>query len=839
MHPYRTHLCDELRASDVGETVRLAGWVHRVRDHGGVLFVDLRDHYGTTQVLADSDSPAFSQMERVRAEWCIRIDGTVKARAPELVNAKIPTGEVEVFVRDLEVLGPAEELPLQVFGEPDYPEETRLRFRYLDLRRDALHANMVLRSDVVRSVRERMWGAGFREYQTPIITASSPEGARDFLVPSRLHPGRFYALPQAPQIFKQLIMVSGFDRYFQIAPCFRDEDPRADRSPTDFYQLDMEMSFVTQEDVFATIEPVIAGLFEQFGEGRTVDAHWPRIPFAEALRKYGTDKPDLRNPIEMQDVSEHFRGSGFAIFARILEQDGTEVRAIPAPGGGSRKFCDRMNAWAQAQGLPGMGYIFWRARANPLAQSFKDALDRTSSVLQSVSGNQEQRVREKRRFQEAAREAAEKVSLTDAEAETIIDQIDELRETGDEDGASFLRAAYFGDYEPAGPLAKNIGPERTEAIRRQLDLGPGDAAFFLAGRPEDFEAVAGRARTEVGRGAWPHRRVPLRLRLDRRLPDVRARRGGGRGLLPQPLLDAPRRAGGAGGRSPAGAGLPVRPRLQRLRDRVGRDPQPPPRRDVPRLRGRGLLGRGGRAPLPRAPHRLPLRRAAARRLCCRHRPHRDAARRRREHPRGHHVPHDPAGRGPDDGRPHRAHAGAASGAAPARPAAGRLMALRAAAVPPALRALARADALLDVAEGTDPAALGARLDPDRFDCAEQIRAVADFALRATLPLAGREVPEVPERADPRASLAFARCHVEGLSEAEFDGAEARRIRHRAGFADLDQTGAEYLHLFALPNLWFHLSVAHATLKVAGVSVGKADFDGFHAYPAGFSFAPKA
>ena len=225
MHPYRTHLCDELRASDVGETVRLAGWVHRVRDHGGVLFVDLRDHYGTTQVLADSDSPAFSQMERVRAEWCIRIDGTVKARAPELVNAKIPTGEVEVFVRDLEVLGPAEELPLQVFGEPDYPEETRLRFRYLDLRREALHANMVLRSDVVRSVRERMWGAGFREYQTPIITASSPEGARDFLVPSRLHPGRFYALPQAPQIFKQLIMVSGFDRYFQIAPCFRDEDP--------------------------------------------------------------------------------------------------------------------------------------------------------------------------------------------------------------------------------------------------------------------------------------------------------------------------------------------------------------------------------------------------------------------------------------------------------------------------------------------------------------------------------------------------------------------------------------------------------------------------------------
>ena len=329
MHPYRTHRCDELRATDVGETVRLAGWVHRVRDHGGILFVDLRDHYGTTQVLADPDSPAFAAMEGVRAEWCIRVDGTVKARDPSLVNAKIPTGEVEVFVRDLEVLGPAEELPLPVFGDQEYPEETRLRYRYLDLRREGLHANMTLRSDVVRSVRERMWGAGFREYQTPIITASSPEGARDFLVPSRLHPGRFYALPQAPQIFKQLIMVSGFDRYFQIAPCFRDEDPRADRSPTDFYQLDMEMSFVTQEDVFAAIEPVIAGLFEQFGEGRTVDADWPRIPYAEALAKYGTDKPDLRNPIEMQDVSEHFRGSGFAIFARILE--GGERKCARSP----------------------------------------------------------------------------------------------------------------------------------------------------------------------------------------------------------------------------------------------------------------------------------------------------------------------------------------------------------------------------------------------------------------------------------------------------------------------------------------------------------------------------
>ena len=374
MHRFRTHTCAGLDASNVGETVRLAGWVHRVRDHGGVLFVDLRDHYGTTQVLADPDSPVFTEMERVRSEWCIRVDGEVKARDPSLVNPRIPTGEIEVFVRGLEVLGPAEELPLPVFGDQDYPEETRLRYRYLDLRREGLHERIVLRSDVVRDVRERMWEAGFREYQTPILTASSPEGARDFLVPSRLHPGRFYALPQAPQIFKQLIMVSGFDKYFQIAPCFRDEDPRADRSPTDFYQLDVEMSFVTQDDVFATMQPIVAGVFERFGEGRTVDTEWPRIPYAEALRKYGTDKPDLRNPIEMQDVSEHFRGSGFAIFAKLLEQEGTEVRAIPAPTGGSRKFCDRMNAWAQAQGLPGMGYIFWRPRNQSLGAKLAEQM---------------------------------------------------------------------------------------------------------------------------------------------------------------------------------------------------------------------------------------------------------------------------------------------------------------------------------------------------------------------------------------------------------------------------------------------------------------------------------
>jgi len=421
MHAYRSHTCAGLTKENVGETVRLAGWVHRIRDHGGVLFIDLRDHYGVTQVLADPDSPVFAEVEKVRSEWCIRIDGTVKARDESLVNHKIPTGEIEVFVRDIEILGRVDgDLPLQVFGDQDYPEETRLRYRYLDLRREKLQHNITLRSDVVASIRRRMWEIGFREYQTPIITASSPEGARDFLVPSRLHPGKFYALPQAPQLFKQLIMVSGFDRYFQIAPCFRDEDPRADRSPTDFYQLDMEMSFVEQQDVFDTVAPVIAGVFEEFGKGRKVDApaDWPQIAYRDAMKWYGTDKPDLRNPIRMQDVSEHFRGSGFAIFAKLLEHDGNEIRAIPAPTGGSRKFCDRMNAYAQKEGLPGMGYIFWREGADGM--------------------------------------------------------------------------------EAAGPLAKNIGPERTEAIRQQLGLGVGDAAFFLGGKPETFEAVAGRARSVIG-----------------------------------------------------------------------------------------------------------------------------------------------------------------------------------------------------------------------------------------------------------------------------------------------------------------------------------------------------
>ena len=420
MHDYRSHTCAELNIEDVGSEVRLSGWVHRIRDHGGVLFIDLRDHYGMTQVLCDPDSPVFTEVENVRSEWCIRIDGTVKARDNELRNSKIATGDIEVFVRDIEVLGASAELPLIVFGDQEYPEETRLRYRFLDLRREVMQKNIKLRADVIASIRRRMWDIGFKEYQTPIITASSPEGARDFLIPSRLHEGKFYALPQAPQQFKQLIMVSGFDKYFQIAPCFRDEDPRADRSPTDFYQLDMEMSFVTQQDVFNTVSPVIADIFKEFSEGKAVDSpeNWEIISYRDAAIWYGTDKPDLRNPIRMQDVSTHFKNSGFAIFSNILEKDGTEIRAIPAPGGGSRKFCDRMNSFAQKEGLPGMGYIFWRDNE--------------------------------------------------------------------------------GQMEAAGPLAKNIGPERTEAIRGQLGLSVGDAAFFLGGSPKTFQRVSGKARDVIG-----------------------------------------------------------------------------------------------------------------------------------------------------------------------------------------------------------------------------------------------------------------------------------------------------------------------------------------------------
>ncbi len=475
MHVYRSHTCAELNARHVGEGVRLSGWVHRVRDHGGVLFIDLRDHYGITQVIADADSPAFADVGRVRAEWVVRIDGRVKAREAALVNPKILTGEIEVYVTGLDVLGAADELPMPVFGDVDYPEETRLTYRFLDLRREKLHGNMMLRSRVVQSMRRRMWDQGFTEFQTPIITASSPEGARDFLVPSRLHPGKFYALPQAPQQFKQLIMVAGFDRYFQIAPCFRDEDPRADRSPTDFYQLDIEMSFVEQADVFAAVQPVIAGVFEEFGQGRRVDADWPLISYRDSFKWYGSDKPDLRNPIRMQDVSEHFAGSGFAIFAKLLEVAGNEVRAIPAPGG-TRKFCDRMNAFAQKEGLPGMGFIFWRAK-----ESTPDAID---LIVRALIG--EAKYDEIRALEAVGRAAEGKLKIL-----TAIDD-------GDLERVTFLMDAYFGPHEAAG-IAKNLEPERVEAIRQQLGLGIGDAAFFLGGKPEQFESFAGKARNEIGR----------------------------------------------------------------------------------------------------------------------------------------------------------------------------------------------------------------------------------------------------------------------------------------------------------------------------------------------------
>ncbi|MFT2211665.1 aspartate--tRNA ligase [Rhizobium giardinii] len=419
MHRYRSHTCAALSKADVGQTVRLSGWVHRVRDHGGLLFIDLRDHYGMTQIVVDPDSPAFKTAETVRGEWVIRIDGLVKARSDETVNKHMATGEIELYAQEIEVLSAAKELPLPVFGEPDYPEDVRLKYRFLDLRRETLHRNIVKRTQIIADMRRRMSEIGFAEYSTPILTASSPEGARDFLVPSRIHEGKFFALPQAPQQYKQLLMVAGFDRYFQIAPCFRDEDPRADRLPGEFYQLDLEMSFVTQEDVWNTMEPVLRGVFEQFAEGKPVTQQFRRIPHETAIRTYGSDKPDLRNPIEMQAVTEHFAGSGFKVFANMIASNPkVEVWAIPAKTGGSRAFCDRMNAWAQSTGQPGLGYIFWRKEGEKL--------------------------------------------------------------------------------EGAGPLAKNVGEERTDAIRTQLGLDDGDACFFVAGDPAKFYKFAGEARTRAG-----------------------------------------------------------------------------------------------------------------------------------------------------------------------------------------------------------------------------------------------------------------------------------------------------------------------------------------------------
>lgn len=416
MHPYRTHTCGALRADHAGQTVRLSGWVHRKRDHGGLLFIDLRDHYGITQVVIDAHSPLLEEAERIRPESVITVTGTVVRRTPDTVNQKIPTGEIELRAEAITVQSAAEVLPIQVAGDAEFPEELRLRYRFLDLRRERQHRNIVLRSQVIASIRRRMIEAGFIEFQTPILTASSPEGARDFLVPSRLHPGKFYALPQAPQQFKQLCMVAGFDRYFQIAPCFRDEDARADRSPGEFYQLDFEMSFVTQEDVFAAIEPVLAGVFEEFANGRSVTPPpFPRIAYDEAILAYGTDKPDLRNPLRIADVTEHFAGGGFGLFAGAIEK-GAVVRAIPAPGAGAkpRSFFDRLNEWARAEGAGGLGYIVFEAG------------------------------------------------------------------------------------EAKGPIAKNLEPERSAAIRRRFDLADGDAVFFVCAAPKEAAAFAGKVRLRLG-----------------------------------------------------------------------------------------------------------------------------------------------------------------------------------------------------------------------------------------------------------------------------------------------------------------------------------------------------
>ena len=416
MHAYRTHTCGALRLTDAGQPARLSGWVHRKRDHGQLLFIDLRDHYGVTQCVIDISSPLFPAADALRLESVVTMTGRIATRSADTVNPKLDTGEVELVIADIEVLSEAEPLPFPVNSDAEYPEDMRLTYRFLDLRRERMHANMLLRSNVIASIRRRMIEQGFVEFQTPILTASSPEGARDYLVPSRLHPGEFYALPQAPQQFKQLLMVAGFDRYFQIAPCFRDEAGRADRSPGEFYQLDFEMSYVTQEDVFAAIEPVLHGVFEEFAGGRRVSpAPFPRIAYADAILNYASDKPDLRNPIVIRDVTETFRGSGFRIFAGMIATDvNVRVRAIPAPGGGNRAFCDRMNSWAQDEGQPGLAYIFFR------------------------------------------------------------------------------------DGEGAGPVARSLGPERTEALRAALGLGDGDAVFFVAGVPSAFGPFASAARLKIG-----------------------------------------------------------------------------------------------------------------------------------------------------------------------------------------------------------------------------------------------------------------------------------------------------------------------------------------------------
>ena len=415
MHQYRTHNCNGLRAEDINQEVRLSGWVHRKRDHGGLLFIDLRDHFGLTQLVFDPDSSAFQEAEKVRNESVITINGKVVQRSDDTINKVLPTGKIEVYVDTLEVIGSSDDIPLPVFGEPDYPEEIRLKYRFLDLRRETLHKNIILRSEIINFIRSKMIENDFLEIQTPIMTASSPEGARDYLVPSRVHQGKFYALPQAPQQFKQLLMTSGFDKYFQIAPCFRDEDARADRSPGEFYQLDIEMSFVNQEDIFESVEPLLRDVFEKFSKNMAVNSQFPRISYAESIQKYGTDKPDLRVEIEIDDITEVFVNSGFKIFAdQISKNEKIKVWAIPSKTGGSRAFCDKMNKWAIEEGQPGLGYIF------------------------------------------------------------------------------------FKDGKGSGPIAKNIGDEKTELIKNKFSLDDGDSIFFVCGIPNNFLDFISRARVKIG-----------------------------------------------------------------------------------------------------------------------------------------------------------------------------------------------------------------------------------------------------------------------------------------------------------------------------------------------------
>ena len=415
MNEYRSHKCNELTIKNVDSEVYLSGWVNRKRDHGGLLFIDLRDHYGLTQLVFDPDSSAFSVAEKISAESVIKVSGKVVKRTDDTINSNLPTGDIEVYVKEIEILSKSEELPLPVFGEPDYPEDIRLKYRFLDLRRETLHNNIVMRSKIIQSIRKRMIEKDFLEFQTPIMTASSPEGARDFLIPSRVHPGNFYALPQAPQQFKQILMASGFDNYFQIAPCFRDEDARADRSPGEFYQLDIEMSFVNQEDIFNVVEPILRGLFKEFAPNKIITEEFPKIPYQESMLKYGTDKPDLRNPIEMSDVTEVFTNSGFKIFSESIKKDSNvKVWSIPAKGGGSRAFCDKMNSWAIKEGQPGLGYIF-----------YKEGMG-------------------------------------------------------------------------SGPIAKNIGEDKTKEIKNKFNLTDNDSIFFICGIPKQFMQFASSARDKIG-----------------------------------------------------------------------------------------------------------------------------------------------------------------------------------------------------------------------------------------------------------------------------------------------------------------------------------------------------